>query len=319
MNRQRLRMAAATALILAAIGAVFSSPAGAQVQFQFQILHGFPFESPYDGTLPTGSLVLDQYGNLYGTTFGGDTHTAGTVFKLTPGANGQWTEGILYNFCSLPNCADGASPGGAIMDAAGNLYGTTMYGGNISECLPNGCGTVFELSPGSNGQWTENVIWNFCSLPNCADGGGPSSPPTLGPGGVLFGAGGETAFELVPDSGGWAFNLLYTFCSLPNCADGKLPDGPLVQDAKGNLYGETGSGGVTSGGCGMPGCGLVFALHPLSGGQWKEIVVYAFDTNGPDDAAGPTAGVTFHESGLFGSAIGGGGEGCDAGCGGCLN
>jgi len=307
-----LIVAAAVVFLLA--GWAPSAPADAPVQYQFSILHAFVSGSVDDGFVPSGQLVFDSKGNLYGTTHSGGTYGDGTVFELSPGAGGQWNETLLYDFCSLANCADGDYPNGLVMDAAGNFYGTTMYGGNISQCLPNGCGTVFEISPGSNGQWTESTIWTFCSLPNCADGGGPSSPPTLGPGGVLFGMGGDNAFELVPDSGGWAFNLLYTFCNLPNCPDGKSPSGPLVRDARGNLYGEAYYGGITGGGC-QTGCGVVFALHPQSSGQWEEVVLYAFDTNGPDAAAGPKGGLAIHEDGLYGTTEGGGGEGCDVGCG----
>jgi len=121
------------------------------------------------------------------------------------------------------------------MDPAGNLYGTTIYGGAGSDCgAPSGCGTAYELSPAANGQWNETVLYNFCALNDCDDGSFPGSTPTLGPGGVVYGVAG-TAFELVPGAKGWTFSVLYSFCQLPNCADGYGTDAPLTLDAKGNL------------------------------------------------------------------------------------
>jgi uncharacterized repeat protein (TIGR03803 family) len=95
-----------------------------------------------DGAFPQAGLIMDGAGNLYGTTYNGGTGTnrQGTVFKLTPNTSG-WTETVLYNFCSQSNCTDGANPQAPlIMDSAGNLYGTTAYGGNS-----NNGGVVFAL------------------------------------------------------------------------------------------------------------------------------------------------------------------------------
>lgn len=137
-------------------------PNGPPVQVQFQIVHAFG--GPGDGIGPGGGMVMDSKGNLYGTTEGGGTYGYGTVYQLSPGANGQWTETILHSF-PYRDTSDGWNPVGLIVDEAGNLYGTTVFGG------ANDDGTVFELSPGANGVWTESILWNFCSLPACADGG----------------------------------------------------------------------------------------------------------------------------------------------------
>ena len=123
-----------------------------------------------DGGTPQASVVFDQSGNLYGTTLAG-AYKSGTVFQLVPGADGQWTENVLYTFTGGK---DGWQPlAGLTLDASGNLYGTTSLGGS-GQC-GGGCGTVFEVIPGANGQWTEKVLYNF----NDSDGNYPR-------GGVIF-------------------------------------------------------------------------------------------------------------------------------------
>ncbi len=302
MSERTLYAAAGPALILAAIGWALSVPAYGQVQYQLQVLHGFG--SPGDGVAPQGGLVFDQKGNLYGVTNGGGGYNDGAVFELTPGANGEWTETILHSF--LYGQGDGYQPTGVIGDGAGNLYGTTSWGGL------NDYGTVFELTPGANGEWTESILWNFCSLPDCADGWNPMDAPTLNPAGGLYGVTGGspgTAFELTPGSNRWTFTLLYTFCSQPNCSDGDAPSASLILDAKGILFGEAG-GGTGHGSCGN-GCGVVFALQPKPDGQWKEVVLHDFGTG--KDGAGPHGGVTLYEKGLYGTTESGGGLGCEGG------
>src|ERR1700722_7656998 len=117
-----------------------------------------PLANCPDGQEPAGGLILDSSGNLYGMTEGGGAQGSGTVFELAP--NG--TETVLYSFCSRKNCSDGSFPvPGLVMDSAGNLYGTTQYGGKGGNQL----GVVFRLAP--NG--VEKVLHNFCSQANCAD------------------------------------------------------------------------------------------------------------------------------------------------------
>jgi uncharacterized repeat protein (TIGR03803 family) len=106
-----------------------------------------------------GDLTLDASGNLYGATPGGGTSSActagcGTLYKLTPEANGHWKETILY---SLQGGTAGVEPtAGVVMDQSGNLYGTTIAGGD-SVC---DCGVVFKLAP-SGGTWTYSVLHTF--------------------------------------------------------------------------------------------------------------------------------------------------------------
>ena len=110
----------------------------------------YSFSGGADGGDPDSALLFDSKGNLYGTTANGGTGCGGTgcgvVFKLSPQAGGSWPETVLYTFCSLANCTDGESPGDSlIMDRAGNLYGTTYFGGASHNCNGVGCGAVFKL------------------------------------------------------------------------------------------------------------------------------------------------------------------------------
>jgi len=198
-----------------------------------------------DGAIPNGGLVFDATGNLYGTTELGGTYNYGAVFELSPGAK-RWTEKVLYSFQRL---SDGGLPiAGLVFDAVGNLYGTTMSGGNADA------GTVFELSPGA-GAWTETVLHSFTGL---SDGDGPVAPVTLHNGslygttacggnrsGCMQNGGDGVVFELSPSGGGWTEQVLHTFTSSP---DGALPGGGVIFDPRGDLYGVTGYGGTTGSG-----------------------------------------------------------------------
>jgi uncharacterized repeat protein (TIGR03803 family) len=303
---RRLLGVAVLVIIAVALGSAWSTSADSQLQVQFKILYAFG--APGDGNGPLGPFAFDQKGNLYGVTLFGGANELGTVFELTPEANGQWTETILHSFPDSQD--DGYQPTGIAMDSLGNLYGTTTQGGSAGNCKDlQGCGTIFELSPDTNGQWTESVIWNFCSLPNCADGGVPGYPPTSGPGGVLYGTASETAYELTPGSSGWTFNMIYTFCSLPNCDDGGDGTvGPVTLDARGDLYGETYGGGINNG-------GTVFTLRPQPGKQWKEFVLWNFGLASFAQGYKPDGGVALRGDGLYATTGFGGANYCVGGCG----
>jgi uncharacterized repeat protein (TIGR03803 family) len=165
-----------------------------------------------DGQIPPSALVLDSAGNLYGTTqAGGLINSAcggvgcGVVFQLSPGVNNTWTERTIHAFCPASNCINGASPstGALIVDANGNLFGTTISGGfRGTNCNTEGCGTVYELTPGSGGAWSESALFRFPS--DGKHGLGPSGL-VLDPAGNLYGttgAGGAfnngTVFEIIP-------------------------------------------------------------------------------------------------------------------------
>jgi uncharacterized repeat protein (TIGR03803 family) len=166
----------------------------------FKILH--TFGAAGDGVGPSSGVIFDKQGNAYGETAGGgDTSCeggCGTVYELSPQKGGSWSETILYSFG--PNSSGNPiNPfGGLAMDQFGNLFGVTEMGG------ANDRGAAFELSPGANG-WTEATLYNFCSLPNCADGGTPVHGPVLGPKGNLYGTDSGypgVTYELSPGTNG---------------------------------------------------------------------------------------------------------------------
>jgi uncharacterized repeat protein (TIGR03803 family) len=204
-----------------------------------KILHNFT-DSVADGANPYSGLILDKAGNLYGTTYNGGAYGWGTVFKLSPANGGTWTVTILHSFNN--NGIDGTLPAGPLtFDAAGNLYGTTSYGGT-------NYGTIFELTPQTGGGWNEEILYTFI---NGNEGSNPIYPGAivvLDKAGNIYGvsSGGSgltgTVFELSPQAGGtWAFNVLYDFNDLGTT--GEAPVG-VILDSHGNLYGVTAGGGT---------------------------------------------------------------------------
>jgi uncharacterized repeat protein (TIGR03803 family) len=243
-------------------GTVFQLVPNADGTWTENVLHSFVHTTD-DGWQPEAALVMDNSGNLYGTTlYGGagcaDQGGCGSVFELSPGSGGVWTETVLYSFCTRSQCKDGNFPyGGLILDASGNLYGTTSSGGG------NHKGTVFELTP-SDGKWTEKVLYNFAAT--TTDGFGPHCTLVFDKSGNLYGTtyqGGTyhvgTVFELTPGGkGGWTENVLHSFVGGEHGAN---PDAGVVFDASGNLYGTTLSG------CSAYGCGTVYELVLQSNGK----------------------------------------------------
>ena len=180
-------------------GAVFELSPGTGGVWTEKVLYSFagPTANPVDGQDPTGSLIFDAQGNLYGTTFTGGkndtTGEGGTVFEMSSGAGGIWTEKVLYNFGGAQS-PDGNQPTGAlIFGADGNLYGTTREGGSSLD------GTVFELSPAAGGTWTESLLHNFAGAPS--DGAVPYCTLNFDAQGNLYGTtkyGGPNNFTLSP-------------------------------------------------------------------------------------------------------------------------
>jgi len=261
---------------------------------KYKTLHKFHGK---DGSLPYSSLVLDTAGSLYGTASHGGAYGYGVVFKLTSNPDGRWTESVLYSF---GGATDGIYPGAPLLfDSAGNLYGTTRYGG-AGTCVSgySGCGTVFELTPNPDGSWSETVLYSFTGVP---DGFVPAfGGMVFDESGNLYGTthyGGNvstnctngcgTVFELEanPD-GSWTESVLYRFDE-PN---GWNAFGPVVLDA-GNIYGITSNGGGYRGpDClDYPGCGAVFELTPNPDGSWTENILHFFTGQENGDGVFPTA------------------------------
>ena len=282
----------------------------------------YDFKGGSDGAMPVSPLIFDQSGNLYGTTMSGGTD--GTVFKLSPTGSGGWTETILYSFKG--GNSDGAQPnGGLIFDPSGNLYGTTLSGGN-QGCSDDGyeyCGAVFELSPNGSGGWTETILYDFSN----ADGGPPPSGLILDASGNLYGTGSQgggdicfdgegcgVIYELSPNgSGGWTETVLHRFQG--GSSDGENPNATLIFDQAGNLYGVTDAGGGT--GCSNGnGCGTVFKLSPNGSGGWTETILYTFQ--GGSDGSYPVAPLVFDPKGnLYSTTEFGGDPTCTGNGDGC--
>ena len=283
---------------------VLANAAGATT---FKVIYKFRGGSDGSGSSP---LVFDNAGNAYGETFDGGANGAGTIFKLTR-SGGVLTKTVLYTFCSLANCPDGWGPErGLTIDKKGNLYGITLWGGDLS--CQYGCGVVFGLSS-ANGVWTYKVLHSF----NHADGFYPQASLTLDKKGNLFGttsdASGDpghfgTVFELNHSKNGWTKTVLHAFTDTDG--DGAIPFAPVILDRAGNLYGTTAYGGTYFD-------GTVYELSPSDHG-WTEKVLHSF-SNDRVDGQSPLSGVTLDAAGnLYGSTYIGGdfsGQNCQSGCG----
>lgn len=265
----------------------------------------YRFTGPMDGSGPGwGDLAFDQAGNIYGTTSDGGSYRYGSVYELTA-SNGSWTETILYSFTGGE---DGSQPkSGVILDQAGNLYGTTLYGG------ANARGTVFQLTHSDSG-WTEKVLHSFGS-----DGSGPYGGLIFDQSGNLYGTtqteymgqGNGTVFMLSPSGDDWTLTNLYSFPS-----GFTYPYARLTMDAAGNLYGTTSYylfGASYFGG--DTGEGSVFKLA-FSNGIWTYVDLHEF-TGRNGDGDGPSGSVVVDANGNLYGTTGAGGTVlyCSGGCG----
>jgi len=310
---------AVLALAIMLVPAVVASRS-AQGQTYF-VVHSFT--GAPDGTYPRAGLVRDSRGNLYGTTEnGGDPacdggNGCGTVFKVD--TTGK--EAVLYSFTGT--AGDGIFPvAGLVLDAQGNLYGTTVEGGDLTCYHGMGCGTVFKVDSAGN----ETVLYRFTGSPDGAgvDGTFPQAGLVLDAQGNLYGTteeGGEIPCNpaISGDGCGTVFKVdtagnetvLYRFTG--TAGDGALPFAGLIRDAQGNLYGTTAAGGDLSCGGGVAGCGTVFKLDTAG----NETVMYNF-TGLSGDGDGPQAGLVLDAQGnLYGTTSGGGDLTCRYGSYGC--
>ncbi len=296
MNGRRLSIGLRAALAIVTV-TLFVTSSWAQAPWE-KVLYNFNGDD-----WPSGGLVMDTRGNLYGTTYlGGIVNGCydgwcGTVFQLSHKVGGGWAYTVLHTF----NGADGGNPAaGLIFDARGNLYGTTRVGG------ARGYGTVFQLRQQGVGRWTERVLHSFNPE---TDGGFPTDSLILDARGNLYGTTTlGTVFELSPEAdGNWTEKVLYRPTGGPFGAN---PEAGLVMDTRGNLYGTTYYGGNPNYDCGM-----VFELSPQAGGGWTGTVLHTFNQL---DGCNPAAGVIFDGAGnLYGTTAVGGDyrEGCGNGCG----
>lgn len=337
-------------------GVVFELTTSGNGKWHENVLYAF--QGGTDGLEPTGNLVFDSAGNIYGTTYGGGTGAActaipgcGTVFELSPNGEGSWKETVLYSF---QDGSDGALPVSLTIDDSENLYGATITGGaefgsvfelspprkkggawkettlysfqafeiqpnpglmfdpkgnlygtwyQLYSCYP-GCGVVFELKhAGKN--WQETDLFDFQGGGN---GGEPMAGVIFDDKGHVYGTGAEggnnqgIVFELTRSGKQWTELMLYNFCSRNNCADGAYPQAPLAFDQSGNLYGTAAEGGT---GCSFSySCGVVFKLTPGKFG-WAETVLHNF--KGAPDGSNPVQGVVFDKTGnMYGTTPNGG-------------
>jgi hypothetical protein len=259
------------------------------------VLYVFQGKNFNDGETPAGSVIIDQVGNLYGTTGYGGAGTCillgtnvgcGAVYELSPPAQkgGSWIETILYSF---KGSKDGYLPiGDLVFDGARSIYGATEFGGGKgTTCDPyyQYCGTVFKLSPPKQkgGKWTEKVLHSFGGA---KDGANPNGGLVLDSKGAVYGMtniGGDpecplskkvgcgVAYKLAPPTkqgGTWTEKLIHTF---KNGNDGTQPSGGVIFAKGGSLYGAA-NGGARSG-------GVVFQLTQKNQ-QWKETILHAFST-----------------------------------------
>jgi uncharacterized repeat protein (TIGR03803 family) len=260
-----------------------------------------------DGSDPTAPVIFGHTGELYGTTQMGGRAGVGTVFALKPPqtGGGSWEERVLYSFTGAGG--DGVYPNSLIEGFQGELYGTTVYGGN------GGLGTIFELeAPATGGEpWTETVLFSGTSSANFI------SNLVLGHRGELYGLsfyGGAyagTFFSLMPPStptGSWEFKLLYSFGAFRY--DAVYPIN-LIRSPRANFFGVSEPGGTEN-------VGTVFELiAPESpGGVWTENVLHSFSFN-TSDGAYPVGVANGPNGELFGLTANGGGGVCgeNFGCG----
>jgi len=278
-------------------GTVFELFPGGTAQWTETVLWRFGGNS-----LSSSGVVIDSTGILYGETYADPSHPGrnGSVYKLAQ-QNGRWQATNIDTFSAV----DAQYPMAALVsDSAGNFYGAST-GGSYGEAA------VFELSPGSGGQWTEKLIYSFpsskyaifdsyygvCSRLSLDDMGNLYGERTSG---GVYGYG--IVFELSPSaSGDWTEKDLFTFSG---GAGGSYPIGGLVFDKVGNLYGAALVNSTWR--------GVIFELRPSPDGSWSESVIHTF-AGYPTDGSEPGGGLIFDETGsLYGTTYAGGSQ---AGCG----
>ena len=300
--------------VLLGCGQVFElqPPGTGQTKWTFTTLH--EFTGAADGAFPAYGVSLDSAGDVYGFALSGGTcpgATCGTAFKLTPKGK-NWQFKVLHEF---RGGSDGAAPyGSPMLDAAGNVYGTTSTAGRPEAiCTPDsGCGTVFRLAPPAAGKkaWSKTTLWSFSGT----DGAFLMGSLLVGSSGAILGTanlGGDTAvcaatsstpagcgtvWQLTPPAAGkskWTRSVLWQFQA---GSDGLDPTaGPTPYN--GDLY-------VTGSGNGTQGFGSIVKMVPPQAGKkdWTTTSLYDF-ANGADGAQ-PTSSLLVHGTLLYGTTMG---------------
>jgi uncharacterized repeat protein (TIGR03803 family) len=262
-NSLMTKVAAVLCFVLAIVAA---RPARAQT---FKVIH--TFHSGKGPQAPSGELVLDAAGNLYGIAAGGANkcwyeQLCGTAFKMSETGKLLWVHSFQF-----PNGWVGYPNGGLLRDSAGNLYGTTSQGGKQTQpcggTQNGGCGVAFKIDPTGR---KETVLHRFTGK---SDGYAPVGPPLLDSSSNLYGA---TFYGALNWGVVYKMNqpgketVLYTF---QGGSDGTFPNEALIQDSTGNLYGTTFQGGDAACGYqGSAGCGTIYEVNP----NGVETVLYAF-------------------------------------------
>jgi uncharacterized repeat protein (TIGR03803 family) len=266
-------------------GVVFELSLESRGHWVEKVLYSFGFG--IDGRNPTAGVVFVAAGNLYGTTTQGGQYEGGTVYELSPTSGGNWAEKIIHSFGGFGD--GGYAQAGLVIDSTGNLFGTTVLGG-VGDA-----GVAFELSPSTDGSWTETVLQNFTWE--------PTGPLVMDPNGNLYGtssgyAGGGSVYELTPAQNGWEMNIIYGFQAPP---DGSYPASGVTFGPNGHLYGVTEMGGTY-------GIGTAFELVPSATGTWTENQLYSFGQKKSDPIYPAFPLIIVPSKGIWG--VGGSGPNC---------
>ncbi len=249
----------------------------------------YNFTGGLDGAQPESSLTLHN-GNLYGTTQTGGILGYGVVFELSPNGSGGWNETVLHQFAlgEIPPPDGGFPVSNVIFDSAGNIYGTTMFGGP-ADC--GDCGTVFELTP-SGTNWTQTILYNFTGG---NDGLHPQSGLIMDAAGHLYGTtlkGGAnnagTVFELSRSGDVWTEKIIY---AIPSDDSIGMYAG-LAMDAAGNMFGTSGA--------------TVFELSPNGSGGWNPTIIATFVPEGKEGFDAEGTPVLDHAGNVYGTTAWGG-------------
>lgn len=271
----------------ASAGAVFEISPSSNGTWTENVIYNFTgFQGTGDGAYPTGGVTFDSKGNLYGTTAFGGLYGQGSVYELSPGSNGTWTEKVLYSFTGGSEGGGMFLAEGLVIDPSGNIYGAALGGGAY------GFGVVFQLTPGSDGTWTETLLHTFTGQ---NDGEFPYGRLLMDAQGHLYGtaAGGPhdygVLYGLAPGSNGvWTEKNIYAFTGIGGL---QWPISGLASDQAGNLY-----------------VAEYFALEKFtrnSNGTFTPTSVHQF--TGGSDGADAESGLIFDKAGrIYGTTYSGG-------------